>query len=171
MTSNYNYKFYGDFNTIIKDKFFYAFSLMLIVVLIPILIFESISLAIISFIVFIGMLIYVLNTYNSENNVILFTESNMVRIIKTLEKEIKYDEIEKVEFHFPFKHQSYVKLFLHNEVLKFTQAKNTNKNFPFSTLIELLLTKNNSIEIIEIVPFEKHKYFLHYGEVRKVQID
>ncbi len=171
MKSNYNYKFYGDFNTIIKDNLFYAFALITVFVFLPICFIYGLIGFIVCFILVISSLVFILNKFNSEDNLILFTEENMIRLIKDSEIEINYEDILKVEFHYLFKHQSYIKLILRNQVLKFTQGTNTNNNFPFSSLVELLFHKNNSIEIIEFVPFEKYKYFLHHGGVKKVQID
>ena len=171
MKSNYDYKYYGDFNTIIKDKLFYEFALITVFVFLPISFVYGIIGFIICFILVISSLIFILNKFNSENNLILFTEKNMIRINKETELEIDYSEIKKVEYHFPFKHQSYINLILTNQTLKFTLVTKINKNFPFSCLNSLFLNKNESIEIIEFVPFEKHKYFLHNGEVKKVQTD
>lgn len=171
MKSNYDYKFYGDFNTIIKDKLFYVYALITVFVFLPISFIFGLVGFIVCFILVISSLVYFLNKFNSENNLILFTEKNMIRINKETELEIDYSEIEKVEYHFPFKHQSYINLILTNQTLKFTLKTKINKNFSFSCLNTLLLNKNQSIEIIEFVPFEKHKYFLHHGEVKKVQID
>ena len=171
MKNDYNYKFYGDFNTIIKDKLFYAFALITVFIFLPITFVYGIIGFIVCFILVISSLVFILNKFNSEDNLILFTEKNMIRIIKDSEVEINYEDIVKVEFHYPFKYQSYIKIILKNQVLKFTQETSINKNFPFSILVELLLHKNNTIEINEFVPFEKHKYFLHNGEVKKVQID
>jgi hypothetical protein len=171
MKNDYNYKFYGDFNTIIKDKLFYAFALITVFIFLPITFVYGIIGFIVCFILVISSLVFILNKFNSEDNLILFTEKNMIRIIKDSEVEINYEDIVKVEFHYPFKYQSYIKITLKNQVLKFTQETSINKNFPFSTLVELLFHKNNTIEINEFVPFEKHKYFLHNGEVKKVQID
>jgi len=95
----------------------------------------------------------------------------MIRINKETELEIDYSEIDKVEYHFPFKNQSYINLILINQTLRFTLKSRINKSFPFSCLNTLLLNKNQSVEIIEFVPFEKHKYFLHHGEIKKIQID
>ena len=171
MKSDYNYKFYGDFNTIFKDKLFYVFALISVFVFLPISFVYGIVGFIICFILFISSLIFILNKFNSENNLILFTEKNMIRINKETELEIDYSEIIKVEYHYPFKHQSYMNLILINQTLKFTLETNVNKNFPFSCLNTLFFNKKKSIEIMEFVPFEKHKYFLHHGEVKKVQID
>lgn len=171
MKSNYNYKFYGDFNTIIKGKLFYAFALISILVFLPISFIYGLVGFIACFVLIILILVFILNKFNSEDNLILFTEKNMIRIIKGTELEFDYSEIVKVEYHFPFKHQSYINLILTNQTLKFTLETKINKNFPFSSLVELLFHKNNTIEINEFVPFEKHKYFLHHGEVKKVQID
>lgn len=171
MKSNYNYKFYGDFNTSIKDKLFYAFALISILVFLPISFIYGLVGFIACFLFIISFLVFILNKFNSEDNLILFTEKNMIRIIKDSEVEINYEDIVKVEFHYPFKYQSYIKIVLKNQVLKFTQENSINKNFPFSSLVELLFHKNNTIEINEFVPFEKHKYFLHHDEVKKVQID
>jgi hypothetical protein len=163
MKSNNDYKYYGDFNTIIKDKLFYAFALITVFVFLPISFVYGIIGFIICFILVISSLIFILNKFNSEKN--------MIRINKETELEIDYSEIVKVEYHYPFKHQSYMNLILINQTLKFTLETKVNKDFPFSCLNTLFLNKNKSIEIIEFVPFEKHKYFLHHGEVRKVQID
>lgn len=171
MKSNYDYKFYGDFNTIIKDKIFYVFALITVFVFLPISFIFGLVGFIVCFILVISSLIYFLNKYNSEDNLILFTEKNMIRINKETELEINYSEIEKVEYHFPFKHQSYINLILTNQTLKFTLKTKINENFSFSCLNTLFLNKNQSIEIIGFVPFEKHKYFLHLGEVKKVKID
>ena len=171
MKSNYNYKFYGDFNTIVKDKLFYAFALISILVFLPISFIYGLVGFITCFVFIISALVFVLNKFNSENNLILFTEKNMIRIIKETELEIDYSEIVKVEYHFPFKHHSYINLKLSNQTLKFTIETKINKDFPFSCLNSLFLYKNESIEIIEFVPFEKHKYFLHHGEVKKIKID
>lgn len=171
MKSDYNYKFYGNFNTIIKDKLFYAFALISILVFLPISFIYDLVGFIACFFLIISFLVFILNKFNSENNLILFTEKNMIRIIKETELEIDYSEILKVEYHFPFKHQSYINLILTNQTLKFTLETKINKDFPFSCLNTLFLNKNKSIEIIEFIPFEKYKYFLHHGEVKKVQID
>lgn len=171
MKSNYDYKFYGDFNTIIKDKIFYVYALITVFVFLPTAFIFGLFGFIVCFILVISSLVYFLNKFNSEDNLILFTEKNMIRINKETELEIDYSEIEKVEYHFPFKHQSYINLILTNQTLKFTLKTKINKSFSFSCLNTLFLNKNQSIEIIEFVPFEKHKYFLHHGEVKKVQID
>lgn len=171
MKSNYNYKFYGDFNTSIKDKLFYAFALISILFFLPISFIYGLVGFIACFLFIISFLVFILNEFNSKENLILFTEENMIRIIKDSEVAINYEDIVKVEFHYPFKYQSYIKIILKNQVLKFTQENSINKNFPFSSLVELLFHKNNTIEINEFVPFEKHKYFLHHDEVKKVQID
>lgn len=171
MKSDYNYKFYGDFNTIIKDKLFYLFALITIFIFLPISFIYGLFGFIVCFILVISSLVYILNKFNTEDNLILFTEENMIRIIKDSEVKINYEDIIKVEFHYPFKHQSYIKLILKNQVLKFTQENSIKKDFPFTSLVELLFHKNNTIEIIEFVTLGKYKYFLHHGEVKKVQID
>jgi len=169
MRSNYNYKFYGDFNSVIKDKYYYG-------ILLVFLVFFAISfsinkfLVILTFIVLIGTIIYVLNKYKSEENLILFTDKNIIHIKNETEIEFDYNDVIKVEYHFPFKHQSYVNLILSNQKLKFTLESKIKSDYKYSSLNELLLDKNKTIEILEFVPFEKYKYFLLEGIVRKVQI-
>ena len=92
---------------------------------------------------------------------------------KTLELNFNafdYNNVIKVEYHFPFKHQSYVNLILSNQKLKFTLESKIKSDYKYSNLNELLLDKNKTIEILEFVPFEKYKYFLHDGIVKKVQV-
>lgn len=169
MNSNYNYKFYGDFNSVIKDKYYYG-------ILLVFLVFFAISfsinkfLVILTFIVLIGTIIYVLNKYKSEENLILFTDKNIIHIKNETEIEFDYNDVIKVEYHFPFKNQSYVYLILSNQKLKFTLESKIKSDYKYSSLNELLLDKNKTIEILEFVPFEKYKYFLLEGIVRKVQI-
>jgi len=95
----------------------------------------------------------------------------MIRLNKNKVTEISYNEILKLEFIYQPKGQSFSKLTLSNQVLKFTLENKINNNFNYTSLPELLLNKNKNIEIIENGFYEKHKYFLHHGEVRKVQID
>ena len=169
MKSNYNYKFYGDFNSVIKDKYYYG---ILLVFLVLFAISFSINkyLAIPTFIILIGTIVYVVNKFNSENNLILFTDKNIIRIKNETEIEFNYNDVIKVEYHFPFKHQSYVNLILSNQKLKFTLESKIKSDYKYSNLNELLLDKNKTIEILEFVPFEKYKYFLHDGIVKKVQV-
>ena len=127
-------------------------------------------LVILTFIVLIGTIIYVLNKYKSEENLILFTDKNIIHIKNETEIEFDYNDVIKVEYHFPFKHQSYVNLILSNQKLKFTLESKIKSDYKYSSLNELLLDKNKTIEILEFVPFEKYKYFLLEGIVRKVQI-
>ncbi|WP_291275567.1 hypothetical protein [Flavobacterium sp.] len=169
MKSNYNYKFYGDFNSVIKDKYYYGILLMFLV-LFAISFSINKFLAILTFIVLIGTIIYVLNKYKSEENLILFTDKNIIHIKNETEIEFDYNDVIKVEYHFPFKHQSYVNLILSNQKLKFTLESKIKSDYKYSNLNELLLDKNKTIEILEFVSFEKYKYFLHEGIVRKVQI-
>ena len=169
MKSNYNYKFYGDFNSIIKDKYSYGFPLVFLV-LFAISFSINKFLAILTFIILIGTIIYVLNKYKSDENLILFTDKNIIRIKNETEIEFNYNDVIKVEYHFPFKHQSYVNLILSNQKLKFTLESKIKSDYKYSSLNELLLDKNKTIEILEFVPFEKYKYFLHHEEIKKVQI-
>lgn len=169
MESNYNYKFYGDFDSIIKDKYFYGIPLLFLV-LFAISFSINKYLAIPTFIILIGTIVYVVNKFNSEDNLILFTDINIIRIKNDTKVEIDYNNVIKVEYHFPFKHQSYVNLILSNKKLKFTLESKIKSDYKYSNLNELLLDKNKKIEILEFVPFEKYKYFLHDGIVKKVQV-
>src|SRR5574343_263955 len=131
MKSNYNYKFYGDFNSVIKDKYYYG---ILLVFLVLFAISFSINkfLVILTFIVLIGTIIYVLNKYKSEENLILFTDKNIIHIKKETEIEFDYNDVIKVEYHFPFKHQSYVNLILSNQKLKFTLEAKIKSDYKYS---------------------------------------
>lgn len=124
-----------------------------------------------SLILLICLIVYVLIKFDTESNLILFDIDRIIRLNKNKVTEISYDEILKLEYIYQPKGQSFSKLTLSNQVLKFTLENKINHNFTYASLPELLLNKNKNIEIIENGFYEKYKYFLHHGEVRKVQID
>lgn len=119
MKSNYNYKFYGNFNSIIRYDFILFLSLIGALIFGLLITFFSVYL-ILGLILLICLIVYVLIKFDSESNLILFDVDRMIRLNKNKVTEISYNEILKLEFIYQPKGQSFSKLTLSNQVLKFT---------------------------------------------------
>ena len=106
-----------------------------------------------------------------QNNQILFTDEQIIHLKKDFISEIKYEDVRKIERVYQPKGLTLHQLKTNNQTFKFNISNKVSTIFPYSSFYELILNKNKSIEIIEIVFCDNHKYFLHHGEVRKVEID
>ena len=90
--------------------------------------------------------------FDSESNLILFDVDRMIRLNKNKVTEISYNEILKLEFIYQPKGQSFSKLTLSNQVLKFTLENkrsylnvvfnNPLNNKKFRNCNSLILTPN-----------------------------
>ena len=170
MKSNYNYKFYGDLNLYYRHKYITGLLLLIVFIFMPISFIFGVIGFLISFILVISTLIFILNKFNHENNLILFTEEQIIHLKKDCITELKYEDVRKIEYVYQPKGLSLHELKINHQTFKFNISIKVNIIFPYSSFYELILNKNKNIEIIENGFYEKHKYFLHHGEVRKVQI-
>lgn len=171
MKSNYNYKFYGDLNLYYRHKYLTGLLLLIVFIFMPISFIFGVIGFLISFILVISTLIFILNKFNHENNLILFTDEQIIYLKKDFISEIKYEDVTKIERVYQPKGLTLHELKTNNQTFKFNISIKVNTISPYSSFYELILNKNKNIEIIEIVFCDKHKYFLHHGEVKKVQID
>ncbi len=145
--------------------------MLIVFILMPISFIYGVIGFLISFILVISTLIYILNKFNHENNLILFTDEQIIHLKKDFISEIKYEDVRKIERVYQPKGLTLHELKTNNQNFKVNISTKVNTIFPYSSFYELILNKNKNIEIIEIVFCDKYKYFLLHGEVRKVQID
>lgn len=145
---------------------------LLCVFIIPFLMMLGKIYLILGIIIGLILLVYFVSKYDSEADLILFTEDEeVIRITKGNVLKYNYSELNQLTIYIYPKGNSHVQLKVNNKTLKFHYETNDLFVSKYSSIQELLFDKNPAILIFEKRPFEKHKYFMLRGEVRKVEID
>lgn len=164
------YKFYGNLNNFKKNQYISLLLILSVFVFIPLAFFLNNLGIIISFLIVFTILVLILNKFNNDDNLIIFTEENIIHLENKLFQIYLYENLSHVEFIYQPKGYCYYKIYVNDKVFKFNVEVKTNNSSHYKSWYELLLHKNKNICIIENGFFEKHKIFLYNNEVKKIRL-
>ncbi|GAA4774102.1 MULTISPECIES: hypothetical protein [Flavobacterium] len=167
---DFNYHFRGNLNTATVTYGIVFIIPIFLVLLIISMSLSSIIAKLIGVAVVLSLLIYFFIKFDSESDLILFCDDEMVHFKKKVMGRMSYSELQEIEIVKRRKRLTQVDFRIKENKFSVSIETKSFSNFTYEQFAEFLLKQNHSIVVIEDDNYKKFRYTLEKGEINKTSI-
>lgn len=167
--NEFNYQFRGNLNTpILSTAIIFVipifFALLILATTLASIIAKLIGIAVVF-----ALLIYFFIKFDSESNVVLFGEEEIIHFKKKVVNTFPYSELYRIEIVKRSKSYPVVDFRIKGNEFSISLEKKNYANFTYDEFAEYLFKKNSSIVIAERDSSREYRYVLENGEILKIR--
>jgi len=167
---DFNYQFRGNFNSSAVLSSIIIIIPLFFVLLILAMTLTSVIAKLIGIGILFTLLIYFFIKFDSESDLILFCDDEMVHFKKKVLGTLSYSDLNGIEIRKRRKRMTLVCFKIRGNEFSVSIETKSFSNFTYEQFAEFLLKKNPSMIVIEDDMFKKFRYTLEEGEITKTQI-